>query len=253
MEEYIIVIPARYKSTRFPGKPLVDLEGKSMIQRTYEQCKKAVDESLIWVATEDERIVEHCQFKNMNVILTSDNCLTGTDRVAEVSRRISSKYYINVQGDEPLFNPEDIKKIIASLKIYPNEIINGYCEIKNKEHYESVSVPKVVFRPDGRLLYMSRSPIPGNKQKMFIKSWRQICIYAFPKDALKAFTNISVKTCLEEQEDIEILRFLELGYDVRMVELSDLSVPVDNPEDVLIIQTILKQNAYKLQSNTLGF
>jgi 3-deoxy-manno-octulosonate cytidylyltransferase (CMP-KDO synthetase) len=101
-KKYIIVIPARYKSTRFPGKPLIDLNGKSMVQRTYEQCLKAVPKDLVFVATEDSRIQKHCEDFEMNVILTSDDCLTGTDRVAEVADTIEADYYINVQGDEPL-------------------------------------------------------------------------------------------------------------------------------------------------------
>src|SRR5258707_331169 len=123
--DYIVVIPARYKSTRFPGKPLIDLAGKSMLQRTYEQCTKAVDASLVYVATEDEKIVHHCRQFGMNVLLTTDNCLTGTDRIAEVAQQIKADYYINVQGDEPLCSPDDIKAIIKSFKNYPGEILNG--------------------------------------------------------------------------------------------------------------------------------
>ncbi|RVT99802.1 3-deoxy-manno-octulosonate cytidylyltransferase [Mucilaginibacter limnophilus] len=236
--EYIVVIPARYKSSRFPGKPLIDLKGKSMLQRTYEQCLKAVDKSLVYVATEDERIVQHCKDHDMNVLLTSDNCLTGTDRIAEVSKQIKADYYINVQGDEPVFNPDDITKIIVSLKGYPGEILNGYCAINTEKQYRSLSVPKVVFKPDGSLLYMSRSSIPGNKAGSFVKAWRQVCIYAFPYDALQQFASTYHKTPLEEQEDIEILRFIELGFDVRMLELSADSVAVDTPED---IEEVLKR------------
>lgn len=230
--EFIVVIPARYKSTRFPGKPLVDLCGKSMLLRTYEQCLKALDSKFIYVATEDQRIVDHCNEYNMNVILTSDNCLTGTDRIAEVASKIKADYYINVQGDEPLFNPEDITKVLGLLPQCNGEILNGYCEITDPEQYVSVSVPKVVFTPSGKLLYMSRSPIPGNKNGQFVKAWRQVCIYAFPHNSLVAFSQAEGKTPLEFEEDIEILRFLELGYDVRMIELSDDSIAVDNPEDV---------------------
>jgi 3-deoxy-manno-octulosonate cytidylyltransferase (CMP-KDO synthetase) len=227
--KYIVVIPARYKSTRFPGKPLIDLLGKSMLQRTYEQCIKAVETELVYVATEDKRIVRHCEEHNIKVLLTSDNCLTGTDRIAEVSKQIRADYYINVQGDEPLFNPEDIKTIISSLPKFPGEILNGFCSITDAEQYYNQSLPKVVFKPDGKLLYMSRSPVPGNKEKKFIKGWRQVCIYAFPYETLRKFSISTAKTPLELEEDIEILRFLELGLDVRMIELSKESIAVDNP------------------------
>lgn len=240
---YIVIIPARYKSTRFPGKPLIDILGKSMLLRTYEQCIKAVDSKLVYVATEDQRIVDHCNLFGIQVVLTSDECLTGTDRIAEVASQIKVDYYINVQGDEPLFNPEDINKVINLLETYPGEILNGYTAITDEKQYKSLSVPKVVFKPNGKLLYMSRSPIPGNKASVFVKAWRQVCIYAFPQNALAAFAECKTKTTLEAEEDIEILRFLELDYEVRMIELSSESIAVDNPEDVEDVLKKIEKNA----------
>lgn len=242
MKDYVVVIPARYKSSRLPGKPLVDLEGKSLLQRTYEQTCKAVDADLVYVATDDKRIEEHCQRLNIQVIMTSSDCLTGTDRVAEFSEHIEATTYINVQGDEPLMNPKDILEVIKSAQINPNEIINGFAEITSEEDFRSVTIPKVVFRPDYRLLYMSRSPIPGNKKNQFRKSWRQICVYGFPKKALTEFSKQKNKTPLEHEEDIEILRFLELGYEVRMIELSTDSIAVDTPEDAEKVRTYLKDH-----------
>ena len=228
----ILIIPARYQSTRFPGKPLVDLGGKSMIQRVYEQCAKAYPAEQIYVATEDMRIIEHCEALGIQAILTSNDCLTGTDRLAEVALQIDADYYINVQGDEPVFNPDDITAIMNVLPKFEGSILNGYCAIDNEEDHKSVSVPKVVFRQDGRLLYMSRAGIPGNKKNSFNVGYRQVCIYAFPKKALLAFNNNGLKTPFEEEEDIEILRFLEMGYEVQMIEMSKDSIPVDNPEDI---------------------
>ena len=115
---YIVVIPARYDSTRLPGKPLVDIAGKTMIQRVYEQCIKAVKANLVYVATDDDRIRSACESFGAQVVMTSSKCLTGTDRVAEVSRKIDARYYINVQGDEPLFNPADIKLLVDQLNFY---------------------------------------------------------------------------------------------------------------------------------------
>jgi len=243
MKEFIIVIPARLQSTRLPEKPLIEIMGKSIIQRTYEQCLKAVDKELVYVATDSERIFKHCQSLGMNVLMTSDTALTGTDRVREVVKRIKAKYYINVQGDEPVFNPEDINTLLAKIKpINDNSIIiNGFASIKTENEFNSPSVPKVVFKPNGDLLYMSRSPIPGNKSHKFNKAWRQVCIYAFPYEVLINFNSVK-KTLLEEEEDIEILRFLELGYKVRMIELSSQSIPVDLPEDIIKVQNYLKKN-----------
>lgn len=237
--DYIVVIPARYKSSRLPGKPLIDLKGKTLLQRTYEQCLLSVPKDKIYVATDHEKIEKHCKDIGINVIMTSENCLTGTDRVAEVAEKIDADCYINVQGDEPLMNPEDITKVINAAKQYPNDVINGYSPILNKSDYISAHIPKVVFRPDGRLLYMSRSPIPGNKKGDFNKSWRQICVYSFPKASLTSFSSREAKTELEQEEDIEILRFLEMGYDVRMIPLSPDSIAVDTPEDVEKVMAVL--------------
>lgn len=232
MHDYLVVIPARYQSSRLPGKPLIDLMGKSMILRTYEKCVAVVPRDKVIVVTDDVRIYDHCISHSINTMMTSEFCLTGTDRVAEAAKSIEAEYYINVQGDEPLFNSNDILEVIKSLKENKGKIINGYCAIKSSEEFFSTSIPKVVFRPDGRLLYMSRSPIPGNKNAVFSQANRQVCVYAFPKEALEDFSRQTNKTFLEMEEDIEILRFLELGYEVSMIELSDDSIAVDNPTDV---------------------
>lgn len=228
----ILVIPARYQSSRFPGKPLINLAGKSMIQRVFEQCAKAYPTKDIYIATEDARIINHCKALGIQAILTSNKCLTGTDRIAEVALQIEADYYINVQGDEPVFNPDDIIVLLDNLIKFKGSILNGYCEIDSEEAYKSASVPKVVFREDSRLLYMSRAAIPGNKQGIFKVGYRQVCIYAFPKKALLAFKDRCVKTLFEEEEDIEVLRFLEMGYEVQMIRMSTVSIPVDNPEDI---------------------
>lgn len=228
----ILVIPARYQSTRFPGKPLINLAGKSMVHRVFEQCAKAYPASQIYVATEDQRIVDHCTALGIQALITPDDCLTGTDRVAEVAKQIDADYYINVQGDEPVFNPEDVRALVDVLPQFDGSILNGYCAIDNENDFKSVSVPKVVFRPDGRLLYMSRAAIPGNKKNSFDFGYRQVCIYAFPKNALMEFRNRGSKTAFEAAEDIEILRFLEMGYEVQMIPMSKDSIPVDNPEDM---------------------
>ena len=180
MSDFLLVIPARYRSKRLPGKPLINIKRIPMIIRTYNQCKKAVHSSNIIVATDHKKILNLCKKNNINAIMTSKNCLTGTDRVAEVSRKIKKTFYINVQGDEPICNPADIKKMISLAKKYPTKVISGFTEIKEKKFFYSPHVPKVVFRKDRNLIYMSRAPIPSNKNQRFIKAWRQVCIYSFP-------------------------------------------------------------------------
>lgn len=243
--EYIVVIPARYQSSRLPGKPLVSLCGVPMIVRTYRQCIRVVPPERVFVATDDQRICAVCEGERIQVIMTSDGCLTGTDRVAEVARKIDATTYINVQGDEPVFNPEDLRRLIDFASKHPHEVIDGYCDIETEEMFRSGSTPKVVVRSDGRLLYMSRAAIPTNKSQGFVKSWRQVCAYAFPKASLDAFASSPAKTPLESIEDIEILRFLELGWDVRMVPMSNQSIAVDNPDDVAKAEAAILRLGYK--------
>jgi 3-deoxy-manno-octulosonate cytidylyltransferase (CMP-KDO synthetase) len=236
-----VIIPARLKSTRLPNKPLINILGKTLLQRTIEQTLKAVEHDSLYVATDSFEIVEHCNELGVNVILTSESCLTGTDRVAEVACKIDGDIFINVQGDEPLMDPDDITKVIALAKKHPDRIINGMAPIDSKNDFLSKSIPKVVTRSDGRLLYMSRAPIPGSKSGEFYLAYRQICVYAFPKDVLLKFASVKEKLLFESVEDIEILRFLELGFEVQMVLLSSNSIAVDHPEDVERVIAILKE------------
>ena len=240
MADYLIIIPARYNSKRLPGKPLIDINGIPMVIRTFNQCKKAVPASKIIIATDDKRIQKICSKNGINSIITSKKCLTGTDRIAEVAKKIKKSFYINVQGDEPICNPKDIKKIVNFAKKNPNLIINGYTEIEDKEMFYSPNVPKVVFDKNQKLLYMSRAPIPSNKKQTFIKSWRQVCIYSFPYKSLKIYTSIKKKTTLELIEDLESNRFLELGYQVKMLKMSNKSVAVDTKEDLVKVRKLVK-------------
>ncbi|MFJ5431524.1 3-deoxy-manno-octulosonate cytidylyltransferase [Pectobacterium actinidiae] len=237
---YAVVIPARYKSTRLPGKPLIDLHGIPMIKRVWLRCCEAVEKNKIYIATDDERIFDFCLTFTENVIMTSSDCKTGTDRVYEACEKIGGlDFVINVQGDEPIINPNDIKTIIDECIRNPGNIVNGMAPIIDASEYESRTIPKVVFRKDGRLMYMSRAAIPANKTGVFNKSWKQICIYGFPVHALEEFSSCEEKTPFENEEDIEILRFLELGYDVNMVNVKGDSLAIDTPEDVEKILKIM--------------
>jgi 3-deoxy-manno-octulosonate cytidylyltransferase (CMP-KDO synthetase) len=240
--KYYLVIPARYNSKRFPGKPLVNICGTPMIIRTYNQCKKVVPESKILIATDDLRIKKVCEKENINVIMTSKKCLTGTDRIAEVAKKFKADFYLNVQGDEPICNPSDIKKLLVTAKRYPKTIINGYTEIKDKKLFYSGHIPKVVFRKDGRLLYQSRAAIPTTKDMKFVKAWRQVCIYSLPYSSLNVFKSVNKKTPLEQLEDCELLRFLELGHEVKMIKMSNKSVSIDTKENLAEVIKIIKKS-----------
>lgn len=243
-ENFAVVIPARYQSSRLPGKPLIDIFGTPMIKRVWERCCLAVDSGKIFIATENQEILNYCQTFTKNVLMTSDTCKTGTDRVYEACSQIGNlDFVVNVQGDEPIINPDDITQIINEYIKNPGKIINGMAPISSEEEYKSLTIPKVAFRQDGRLLYMSRAAIPSNKSNEFIKAWKQICIYAFPIKALKEFSLTGEKTLFEKEEDIEILRFLELGYDVMMKEVKGNSVAVDTPLDASKVSELLSKNS----------
>jgi len=232
MTNFVVVIPARYASTRFPGKPLADLCGKSLIRHVWEKCAEAVGEQSVVVATDNKVIQDHCLEQGMQVVMTSSSCLTGTDRVYEVAKQFKRDIYINVQGDEPLIRSHDITTVIQAALKHQGNIINGMCPINNEEDFRSPNVPKVVATSSGTLLYMSRAPVPTSKKHKFHSAMRQVCIYAFPRDAILDFGHQREKTPLEKIEDIEILRFLEMGYSVKMVEVVGSPVAVDTPEDL---------------------
>tara|TARA_B100000989_G_C19524934_1_gene466239 strand:+ start:1062 stop:1790 length:729 start_codon:yes stop_codon:yes gene_type:complete len=228
----IVVIPARFSSERLPGKPLKKIKGIPMILRTYFQCNKVFKKKQIIVATDNLKIKKLCLENDINVLMTSKKCMTGTDRVAEVAKKIIADVYINVQGDEPFFNPVDLKKLLKNVLNNPSNIYNGYTKIDKINLYESSSIPKVVFDNNENLLYMSRGKIPSNKKHKFESGWRQVCAYAFPRKDLIKFKKLAKKTQLEKIEDIEILRFLEMGKKIKMVKMSNKSISIDTKKDL---------------------
>lgn len=238
----VILIPARFKSSRFPGKPLAKILGKEMIIRVLEICNKLFDKKKIFVATDDLKIKDFVIKNKFNVVLTSKKCLTGTDRIAQASKRINSDIFINVQGDEPLISPRDIKKIIKAKKKYPNAVICGYTKLKNNENANNKNIPKVVINQKSDLIYISRSPIPGQKNnKRNLKYLKQVCIYAFNKKELNKFYNFGKKSDLEKIEDIEILRFFEIGIPIKMILLSKSSIAVDVKTDIKNVEKYLQK------------
>ena len=237
-----IIIPARYNSTRLPGKPLIDLCGKSMIQRTWERCISALPNKQVFVATDSELIATHVVGFGGQVVMTSEGCMTGTDRLAEANEYLDLDLIINVQGDEPIINPADIKKVISFAMDRPGLVVNAIAKIQDEAEFYSHMIPKVTMSLDGRLLYMSRAPIPGNKDGKFICAYKQICIYAFPKKSLKIFSENSRKSPFELIEDIEILRFIENGMPVQLVEVVGDSKAVDVISDVESVISIIKKH-----------
>lgn len=232
LREFVVVIPARLASSRLPEKPLADIGGKTMLERTWERALGAASREDIYVATDSQKIADVCDSFGAQVVLTSEDCMTGTDRIAEFAGKVPARTYINLQGDEPFMPVENIGAVIKAGVAHPDHIINGWAWITEEADWRSGDVPKVVLREDGRLLYMSRAPIPGSKSGQFRLGRRQVCVYAFPSAALKAFASRKQKAEHEEVEDIEILRFVEMGYEVTMIELDPDFISVDRPHDL---------------------
>ena len=236
-----IIIPARYGSSRYRGKPLVKILGREMILRVADICKK-IKNVRVFIATDSKKIANVAEKNGYDYIMTSKNCLTGTDRVAEASKKIKSEIFINVQGDEPTISPRDIQKIINTKKKFPNHVICGYDKIHNFESPKNINLPKVVVNSKDELIYISRALVPGTKKKnQNINYFKQVCIYAFNKKQLKKFHLKKRKSIIEKMEDIEILRFFEIDEKIKMVKLNSNSVAVDEMCDVKKAEKLLKK------------
>lgn len=237
-----VIIPARHASSRFPGKPLVPLLDKPMVLWVAELSARAVGQEHVYVATEDSRIAEVVRAAGFSALMTRPDALTGTDRLAEAAQMIDYDIYVNVQGDEPLVEPEDIRRCIALKAERPEMILNGFCWIGPEEDSTSVNIPKVIATEAGVMLYMSRTPLPGFKEAKNAPAryMKQVCIYGFTREELAAYAGFGRKSALEKCEDIEILRFLELDRRILMFECAPGSLAVDVPEDVAKVEAALQ-------------
>lgn len=231
---YLVVIPARFQSTRLPGKPLADLGGSPLIEHVWRRCCQAVDAADVVIATDDDRIASVATAFGANIEITSSECPTGTDRVAEVASRHPADWYVNVQGDEPFVDPAAIQTIIKATDNAASEVsaINTMSIIADEAEFRSETVPKPVTDIHGRLLYMSRAAIPTDKKLGFRTAFRQVGLYAFRTSALELYRPGAKKSPLEEIEDIEILRVIEAGLRVQMVEVQASGIAVDTQHDL---------------------
>lgn len=236
------VIPARYKSSRFPGKPLVDICGKPMIYWVYRQAMKVNEFNEVYIATDDERIRAACDQYGMKVIMTSDKHNTGSDRVAEVAEKTDGDLYVNVQGDEPVINPEMIREVISIFQedetVYFGSLKK---EITDSDEIQATSTVKVVTDDKGDAMYFSRSVIPSNlKDGKLARVFRHVGIYAYKKEFLLKFAAME-QTELELGEGIEPLRAMQKGYKMRLKETTYSSIGVDLPEHVALVEKIIRK------------
>tara|TARA_R100001224_G_scaffold111329_1_gene91177 strand:- start:22454 stop:23107 length:654 start_codon:yes stop_codon:yes gene_type:complete len=215
-----------------------------MIIWVAELSEKAVGRDNVYVATEDKKIADAVKEAGFQAVMTSSEALTGTDRLAEAAMQIDADIFINVQGDEPLVDPEDILKVRDAKISDTSAIINGFSWLSESEDPHSVNIPKVITNEKNELVYMSRVALPGFKDHTHapVNYKKQVCIYAFTKNELNAFREFGRKSELEQSEDIEILRFLELGKKIKMIETRPGSLAVDIPSDVEKVESALRDN-----------
>jgi 3-deoxy-D-manno-octulosonate cytidylyltransferase len=234
----LLVIPARMASTRFPGKPLCDLLGKPMIQWVAEAAVAADVADWILVATPDQEIVDACVSFGVKAVLTRLDHPSGTDRIVEVAERYPADLYVNVQGDEPLIEPESIRALAEPM--LANEFFEVgtlFCACPESE-IENPAVVKLVKSEAGKALYFSRYPIPfARNPRQAI--YKHIGLYAYRRPALEAFAKRG-PTQLEVTEGLEQLRFLELGFNIQVFEGSPSGLAVDTPEQAEEVRRILK-------------
>ncbi len=231
------VIPARYDSKRFPGKVLADVLGKPLIQRVYEQAKKAELLDDILVATDNQKIFKVVQNFGGKVIMTSSDCESGTDRLAEVARSLDGDIFLNIQGDEPLISPEVISQLArAMVEDSAIDIATVARKIGTQKELNNPNVVKVVIDNNGFALYFSRGQIPYVRDSSELKNvssvhYKHIGLYAYKRDFLLDFVQME-QGLLEKMEDLEQLRALENGYKIKVVITEHDSIGVDTREDL---------------------
>lgn len=249
--KFLGIIPARYASTRFPGKPLADIGGKMMIQRVYEQVAPCLDD--VWVATDDERIVKAVKSFGGKVVLTSDKHRSGTDRCLEASRKIGGDFdvVINIQGDEPFIQPSQIEALKACFEMSKRSdtrlatLVKPFTEKDGLEALLNANSPKVVLNLKGEAMYFSRSVIPflrGVPQEEWLNKghfYKHVGIYAYRRETLAEIA-VLPQSPMELSESLEQLRWLENGYSIQTAITDVENLAVDTPEDLENIRKYLE-------------
>ena len=237
----VAVIPSRYASTRLPGKPLVDICGKTMVQRVYEQVSKVGLFDEVLVATDDQRIFDAVTSFGGKAVMTSVDCPSGTDRLIEVATAHPADIYVNIQGDEPLIEPEIIEKL-ARVMLEDSELQMGtLCYPVSAEKAQNPNLVKVVRAHNGNALYFSRSPIPfARSGGIEPEYFGHIGMYAYRRQFLLDFGKLPYSK-LENTEKLEQLRVLEAGIAIRCLTVDAMAPGVDTPEDLEAVRRIVAE------------
>lgn len=235
----IAVIPARFGSSRFPGKPLAKIMGKSMIRSVYERVKQAklIDEVI--VATDHDDILNEVISFGGKVIMTNPQHESGSERIAEVAGKIEGDIFINVQGDEPLIHPNLIDELVKECKTYFNSVITAKKKIEKNEDVNNPNIVKVITNKSNDAIYFSRSPIPYNRSGKECKYYKHLGIYCYPRDILEKYVKLP-RSQYETLEMLEQLRLIENGYNIKVVETNYEAVGVDTPDDIIKVEKLME-------------
>ena len=244
--QVVIVIPARYASTRLPGKPLVSLAGKPMIQRVFERSKLAKTAGRVIVATDDDRIVKAVEQFGGEARMTRTDHRTGTERIAEVASHVEGQVFVNVQGDEPLLEPAAVDAAVTALLEEPAAAISTVAvPIRTPADIMDPNVVKTVLDFDDNALYFSRAPIPwvrNSAHKTHARHLKHLGLYVFQRAALLEYPTLPQGE-LERLEQLEQLRWMENGWKIRVAEIEHDAVSVDVPEDVAKVEALLAKKS----------
>lgn len=238
------IVPCRYNSSRFPGKPLADILGKPMMWHVYQRALESKCFEAVYIATDDGRIEKACRDLGLEVLMTRSDHFTGTDRVAECMDLVAADVYVNIQGDEPMIEPDAIAAVANALVTCDDPRVmasNAYVPFTVTGDVIDTNNVKVVLSTNDRALYYSRQPIPFPKSST-PDYMRQLGLYAFRRSGLQVFAEHEAGP-IECAEGVEMLRFLEYGYQVLMVQVADNSIPVDTEADLARVVAMMKQNA----------
>lgn len=239
MASVIGVIPARMAATRLPGKPLVEIAGKPMIQWVWERARQAKQLQALYIATPDLEILQAAERFGAKAMLTSHQHRSGSDRVAEVARRTEGELYVNIQGDEPLLEPSNIDLAVQPLLEDPTLLMSSLYCLAEPSEYDQPTVVKVVLDLQGNALYFSRARIPYPREWTDLPVYKHIGLYVYRRDLLLQFAEWE-PTPLECTESLEQLRALEHGVRIRMVQVERAPIAVDTEEDLARVRRMLE-------------
>lgn len=240
------IIPCRYASSRFPGKPLAEIAGKPMMWHVYQRTASCKLIDAVYIATDDARIESACRDFGLEVLMTRNDHFTGTDRVAECARAVQAEHYINVQGDEPMIAPAAIEAVARTINESENPRVvasNAFAMFENAADVIDTNNVKVVLAYDDTAMAFSRQPIPYPKQGD-VRYRRQLGLYGFRRSGLQMFSELKPGP-VEQAEGVEMLRFIEHGHAVQMVEVEDRSIPVDTEADLIRVRRLMEADAAK--------